>query len=235
MPYPHSVWDIFTSYTTLGYWIPGSLWYDWYVPAIVALYIFFPVLFYGLKRNLLLSLIFIIPMIMTYFDYIHLKWFYNCLWYRLDIFILGAASFYLMNKTICGHKSFFILAIGIICPFIYAYTDILNTNNCIIDKILFDIVLFCSMLAICQLLRFNMMNGYINKILVFMGSISLEFYLLHQQLMRIMKTVSNKIIELPDYITVLIAFTITLILAVIIQRITNTPYLKSSKKEKKQI
>lgn len=219
MPYPHSLWEAFTAYTTLGYWLPceAGLWYDWYVPALVAMYLFFPFLFIALKRNKCVALLFIVPTIISQIFHIHMEWWYSCMWHRLGIFILGAASYYLMNKSICGWKACVVLIVGSICPFIYAYTEFLNTGNGVIDKLLFSIALLCSMLVICQILAFKVMGG-VNKILLFMGGISLEFYLVHQQLNRMMITVSSHVMELPHSVLLLFTFIASLIMAVMIQK-----------------
>lgn len=51
LPYPHNLWEAFTAYTTIGYWIHEALWYDWYIPAIVLLYLLFPLLFKVLQKS----------------------------------------------------------------------------------------------------------------------------------------------------------------------------------------
>ena len=227
LPYPHNLWEAFTAYTTIGYWIHGSLWYDWYIPAIVLLYLLFPLLFKVLQKSKVGGvLLFIASTIITSCDLIHLEWYYACLWHRICIFILGAASFYIIDKEINGWTAILIMLVGTICPFIYAYSDILNTGVGVVDKLIFCLVLFCTMLCLCQICRVKQ----INAILSFMGSISLEFYLVHQQIYRMIQTVGNKVCQMPDFIQIIFCFVTSLILAVALQKGVN--YLTSIRLQK---
>ena len=41
-PIPRNGWQIVQAYTTLGYWMKDGLYYLWYIPAILVLYLLFP-------------------------------------------------------------------------------------------------------------------------------------------------------------------------------------------------
>ena len=88
---PRSFWEFIQAYTTIGYWIRDGLFYLWYIPAILLLYILFPFvhkLFVISKWTYLLCLI---PgSILTFFPP-DIAWYHNCLLYRVGIFLWGAS------------------------------------------------------------------------------------------------------------------------------------------------
>ena len=88
---PRNFWEFIQAYTTIGYWIRDGLFYLWYIPAILLLYILFPFvhkLFVISKWTYLLCLI---PgSILTFFPP-DIAWYHNCLLYRVGIFLWGAS------------------------------------------------------------------------------------------------------------------------------------------------
>ena len=83
--YPHTIWEGIQAYTTIGYWIDGGLYYLWYVPAIVVLYIVFPFIY---------------------------KMFARCRWSAVTIAVVPILLAFL-PKEIFGEYSYFLSFVGI--------------------------------------------------------------------------------------------------------------------------
>lgn len=83
--------------TTIGYFVKGVPYIDWFIPALVGLYIVYPILYFKVikqryyKRAFFLMLFFVVlSCLASIFDI--LDWKHFALLYRIPIFILGAVT-----------------------------------------------------------------------------------------------------------------------------------------------
>ena len=210
--YPHNLWEIIQTYSTIGYWIKDGLYYLWYIPAITILYLFFPLIFRLFRKItwrkscftcLLPSLIIMyLPMQLT-----DAQW---CLIYRIGIFMFGAIFYHFLklNKEL-PTITYFLGIIGIIFYIIRGIYNWENFHYQIIEDAIFYIILPFILLSTTLLFK----NHLIEKSLYFIGTISLEFYLVHEFILRLMETISNFIFSMSVPIQKIVGFILSLLIA----------------------
>ena len=98
-----------------------------------------------------------------------------------------------------------------IALFLYGFTDVLTFNNLIIRQIVLYLLLPCELLALSQLCRVSI----ISKLLIYLGTLSVEFYLIHQKVFRIMDSISIHI-DVSKIVQILFILFTSLLLAQIV-------------------
>lgn len=210
-PHPHNFIDILSSFSTVGFWIPGCLWYDWYIPSLILLYVIFPFFYIIIEHNKCWGLLCLIPSLYITYSSSTFPWYYSCLIYRLGGFIYGILFFWLINRPFNKRLSVVFLIIGFVSLFLAGFTDLLNFSNEFCEESISYVLLPLKLYALCYLLEVSALN----KLFSFFGGLSLEVYLLHQPLLRMAYTVQNYI---PKFNSILIVVT-TLLMSVIISMI----------------
>ena len=120
--YPNeNFWDYLWRCSTLGFWTNG-IYYEWFIPSIIALYCLFPLAFRILACNRIRQYKFLIVCCLIFsayaaFNYTVVDNWHFLLLYRIPIFLFGAlTAFYIVKQY--GQKEY--NWIGIIGTFIFA-------------------------------------------------------------------------------------------------------------------
>ena len=206
--------EFIQAYTTIGYWIRDGLFYLWYIPAILLLYILFPFvhkLFVISKWTYLLCLI---PgSILTFFPP-DIAWYHNCLLYRVGIFMFGGIFSIEYLQRVRTFKAWKIYVVGASAFVFYIIRMQLGiaTFPRLVEEVCFFATLPCILICLTLLFRYKI----IDLSMGFVGKISLEFYLIHEFVMRFMETISNVIVKMSPLVQKLMTLVITLILAYIV-------------------
>ena len=167
--YPHSAVDMFYWYTGLGYFFNACC-YEWYIPTLLFFYLLIPAV-YRLSRNQVLFILLLsIPLILLYkgsgvLPYLSISII------RVPIFLLGILFFKDLEQN--KYQLFLITCITL-CIYIFAFSFVWKVPDVIQVAPLLPIVMG---LFSC-LLSFKY-TRYIEVFLAFVGTISLEFYLIH--------------------------------------------------------
>lgn len=211
---PRSFWEFIQAYTTIGYWIRDGLFYLWYIPAILLLYILFPFvhkLFVVSKWTYLLCLI---PGAILTFCPPDIAWYHNCLLYRVGIFLWGGifSIEYLQRvRTIKAWKIYIVGACAMLFYIIRMQLGIAPFPR-LLEEVCFFVTLPCILICLTLFFRYKI----IDLSMGFVGKISLEFYLIHEFVMRFMETISNVIVKMSPFVQKLMTLVITLIVAYIV-------------------
>lgn len=167
--YPHTISDLFGWYTGIGFYL-NTCSYEWYVPTILLFYCIAPILFYCSDKSIVLIWLFALILYVANHSceiLPHLDIFFE----RLPVFILGFIFFryFIRNQII----RFLLLNVAfIIVITCLVYFELCSTT--ILFGVLLPEVLAVAGWALSQ----NMVN-IIRTVLTFIGSVSLEFYLIH--------------------------------------------------------
>ena len=167
--YPHSIVDMFYWYTGLGYFF-NTCFYEWYIPTLLVFYILIP-LIYRLPRNgVLLMVLLSVPLVLLY------KW-SGILPYlsrsvtRIPIFLLGVLFFKDLEQN--KYNLFFVT-----CLILFVYTLAFS----FFWKVPFVVQaapLLPMGLGLISLFLSHRYTHFIEVCFAFVGTISLEFYLIH--------------------------------------------------------
>ena len=167
--YPHSAVDMFYWYTGLGYFF-NTCSYEWFIPTLLLFYLLTPVV-YRLPRNQVLLLILLsISLVLLYkgsgvLPYISLSV------TRIPVFLFGVLFFKDIEEN--GYYRFLITCIGLfIC--VFALSFFRKVPDVIQAMPLLPIVM--GLISLALSLKYT---RYIEVFLAFVGTISLEFYLIH--------------------------------------------------------
>lgn len=167
--YPHSALDMFYWYTGLGYFF-NTCSYEWFIPTLLLFYLLTPVV-YRLSRNQVLLLILLsIPLVLLYKESGVLSYLSLSVT-RIPAFLFGVLFFKDIEEN--GYYRFLITCIGLfIC--VFALSFFRKVPDVIQAMPLLPIVMGLVSLALS--LKYT---RYIEVFLAFVGTISLEFYLIH--------------------------------------------------------
>lgn len=99
--YSLSVWDIFCYFSTLQYYQICSSWFDWYISALLLLYLLFP-LFFKIRTPFLPSLLYIISVV--YLELYPNEWFFEALWARIGIFVYGILMYRVLEEGVSSSR-----------------------------------------------------------------------------------------------------------------------------------
>lgn len=165
--------------TTLGYYIDhGVNRFDWYINALITLYIVFPLL-YQYSRLKYVGLILLTIVVFVFMHFHPMPYWYDCLISRLPIFLYGILFWR------CYKSSTIIMILGIIFFFpcrLYS-SQFLSTSFLVLPIILVSLYILphlCSKLI-----------GFIN----FCGKYSLEIYLANEIIPRVYAIASMNIYQ----------------------------------------
>ena len=172
--YPRTILDCLWWYTGLGFFF-NTCSYEWYVPTILLFYTFAPALFKMSRNSLLILAVLIMGIVVTFENIEITPSHLHIMIERLPVFILGFA-YYKFEKggflnrflTICLILAIvLIFAVVLFCDISIVPTTILFAPCCPLLILLISFLLRLIQ-SVCPC-----------KFLSFIGSISLEFYLIH--------------------------------------------------------
>lgn len=229
-PIPRNLWEIVQVYTTIGYWVKGGIFYLWYIPAILLLYLVFPFvhkLFESYRWTYILALV---PGAVITFCPPNIEWYHNCLLYRVGIFLWGgifSMEFLQKNRNVNVWSMYLM---GIMSFLFYVIRSEMNLGAItrIAEEILFFVALPCILVCVTWLCRIKWIASFTG----FVGKVSLEFYLIHEFTMRFMETISNVVITLPPSAQKIVTFIVSLFLAYLVHCIMQQ-FITSPLKNKK--
>lgn len=215
--YPHTIWEGIQTYTTIGYWMDGGVYYLWYVPAIIVLYLFFPFIYKMFARWRWSAVtIAIVPLLLaflpeeTFGEYAYFLSF-------VGIFMYGALVYYWV-KSDKKVNSLVVLMVGIGALGYYMTRSIMHLEGVNIP-VIEDAVLYATFPFMLMALTTALNVSWIEKPLAFVGKITLEFYLIHEFILRAMVTVSNKAVYISSPVQQLIGFALSLAIAYAIHQL----------------
>lgn len=227
---PRSLYELLQSYTTFGFWIKDGLFYLWYIPAILLLYILFPFFFKLFTSRKWTYILGLLPSSVITFCPPTLEWYHNCLLYRIGIFLWGII--FTLEFIYKEHRinKWLVYGVGIISFLFYLIRiEIALEPLCrLAEEIIFFITLPCILVCATWLFRYKMFSIMIG----FVGKISLEFYLIHEFVMRFMETVSNFVLTMPPFVQKLVTLVVSLVLAYFVHMIIPVLMNKFSCKKK---
>lgn len=167
--YPHSAVDMFYWYTGLGYFF-NTCSYEWYIPTLLFFYLLIPVV-YRLSRNqVLLMILLSIPLILLYKGSGFLPYLSISI-IRIPVFLLGILFFKDLEQN--KHHLFLITCITLFI-YIFVFSFFWKVPDVIQAAPLLPIIIG----ILSFILSFKYIR-YIEVFLAFVGTISLEFYLIH--------------------------------------------------------
>lgn len=216
---PHSVWQIVQAYTTVGYWMNG-IFYLWYVPAILGLYLLFPFVHYAFVSCRWTYVLALAPAAIIAFCPPNLEWYHNCLLYRVGIFFWGGifAVEFLQKDRRIGKAA--VYAAGLLFLLFYVvrmWYGLPQLGNRIVEESMFFIALPCILVCLTSMFRFRC----IEMSMAVVGKVSLEFYLIHEFVMRLMLTFSNVVVTMPPLVQKVVTFFVSLALAYIANNVVD--------------
>ena len=196
--------DYLYRYSTVGFWI-GGLYWEWYIPSIIMLYLLSPLFKYILDNKYLiflfclcLSILIITYYILSQGNILGLLHFFFL--YRIPAFILGMVCAYWIKNNISTKYYYAFLLAGI--PFfIWLFPQHHQLYNFKYFSLLFLLPLF-----IIAFILFSKHIKCLNPIIKMIGNASLEIYLI--QSMFFHAIIIDKLIVVPpiwhDTITVVL-------------------------------
>lgn len=227
--YPHTVWEAVQSYTTIGYWMKGGLYYLWYIPAIIVLYLFFPFVYriYSRWRWAAISIA-IVPLLLSFYpektfgEYAYFLSF-------VGIFLYGALAYYWVKSDYRVY-GFIVVSIGGGALLYYCLRQVMHLGMIqipVLETSLLYATFPFMLLALVPIIRIQP----INDALSFVGKISLEFYLIHEFILRFLITVSNYAFNMSAFVQKMCGFVISLCLAYVIHIVMTKLISNNSKKQ----
>ncbi len=208
---PHGCWEILQAYTTIGYWMKDGVFYLWYIPAIIFLYLLFPFMHKLFTKSKWYYLLCLTSGAIITFCPLHLLWYHGCLLYRVGIFLWGGIFAIEYLQRVESVKAWKIYVVGVCALSFYIIRLQLGIAPFprLVEEVCFFVTLPCILICLTLLFRYKI----IDLSMGFVGKISLEFYLIHEFVMRFMETISNVIVKMSPLVQKLMTLVITLILA----------------------
>lgn len=220
--------DLLYSVFLVGFWVNNGFdyFFDWYIPAILLMYLITPAFYYFYKKNKVLTMLvfcsvsllaitfnnFIIP---TGIDYLYL------FLYRIPLYFIGfaIADFLMKNKNYTFTTSsiiiFAIMLIGALVPMCYLYSVSPDWSSfTIYGRQMFFCLIIVFPLCLFLAYFFSLFKNYKYPILTFLGTYTLTIYIFHERILKINMFWLGKYIENNDLY--LIIFNIAVIITTLI-------------------
>lgn len=216
------IWNpdaLFYNLTTLGYWRNIGLHkiYDWYIPALLFLYLVTPLYykFFKINKNATTILAIIAAYVFSYSTHGTYDYLYN-LTFRIPHYVIGfwLADFLIKNKEFKFSKlTIFLFAISLLFGlsllyYFYFYTPYFEEYGTYVSPFIFITLPLCMFL--CYF--FSLFKSYKFPILTFFGIHSLTLFIFHEKILYIFHAI------LPSYLENVCSFIVTFILAYVWQK-----------------
>ena len=200
---PYNLNDYLVKVSTLGYWFNGPI-FDWFIPALLFLYLIYPLFYYVLNKNSIVSLILVI---LIYFVVMVLPIGSDFgFLYRIPTFLIGIIlGKLIVNRNEYPFKGMYLViysffAIGVIL-LIYAFDMYYQKglNPTIIPELKINgwlwLPYFLLTIGFSLFVAFvfkKMASKKLNNFFAFIGGISLEIYLIHSQFIELTRYITNE-------------------------------------------
>ena len=167
--YPQSISDMFFWYTGLGYFF-NTCFYEWYIPTLLFFYLLIPLVYRLTRNGVLLMFILSVPLVLLY------KWsgilpHLSLSVTRIPIFLLGVLFFKNLEQN--KHNLFFVTCLILfICIFALSFFWK-------VPPVVQAAPLLPMGLGLISLFLSLKYTRFIDVFFAFVGTISLEFYLIH--------------------------------------------------------
>lgn len=215
-----TLWDVFCNLTTLYYLGLGGTIHDWYIPAILIIYLLFPLLYHTVrifKTKVLLLLAFVNVLIFSILRFWTFDWSYDCFIARIPMVFMGVATYFRRDD-----KYFLLTAMAL--QSLFLIPSILYGVSGIYRSLCWAPTLMLVMIALTKLLK---MQHWIYATISWVGDHTLEIYLAHSFTFVLIPEV-RKIYSL-NFSTLLLAyFSITMVMSLMFIKIDKT-YKKTCK------
>lgn len=183
--YPtENLWNYLWRCSTLGFWTNG-IYYEWFIPSIIMLYILFPLVFSLLKHNRIKSYKFIIALsiilaTIAVFNYTIIDNWHFLLLYRVPVFLYGVLTAYYLTNDYSSKEFIWVTLCGLII-FIGFFVVPTSRTRYIAFTFLTPMLLSIFCLLIKNTTIINKLGGVI-------GKASLEIYLVHLIFLKYLRT-----------------------------------------------
>lgn len=172
-----SYWDLFCNITTLSYYNVGGWFIDWYLSALVFLYLTFPIFYHLINLKTFILLFVGITCFFILYDTTSIQWKHICLLARVPIFSLGVIlykSFTPPYSRFMARKTNLLFGSMVLLGCILTITNLVDTTKV---SFFFVTSLYCpAFILICWYFKTHL-NKRCEYILNFMGDESLLIYL----------------------------------------------------------
>lgn len=212
----HGNWiDVVYNLFFLNFFIDNSA-YIWFIPAILLLYTILP--FYYIcttKLPILYYLPYLIIILLCICVILNIKIHNHLLLFRLPIFLIGINTCkYISSKTISNYPNILYNIIGIISFILCYYCMKINSELYNLKYILY--------IPIVAMIVINYQRiFFIDKILVFLGGITLELYLVHERIQIILVDFIKE-----KFLLCIISISISIFISYIFSKLYNKIYAK---------
>ena len=214
--YPNeNFWDYLWRCSTLGFWTNG-IYYEWFIPSIIALYCLFPLAFRILAYNRIRQYKFLIVCCLIFsayaaFNYTVVDNWHFLLLYRIPIFLFGVlTAFYIVKQY--GQKEY--NWIGIIGTFIFAGFFIIPElrTQYIAFTFLTPLIISILCIVIKNITIINKLGGVI-------GKASLEIYLVHLVFLKYLRL--NPVDVRDDYfdMSTIMLSTVSVLIGIVLHKL----------------
>lgn len=173
-----SAWDFFCNLTSLSYYQVGGFFIDWYLSALIILYIFFPLLYRLSSITFVSILVLIIPIVYYYFGKPY--WTYDCLISRIPCFLAGIIVF--------RERKYMQISISFTIIFILFLLTAIPESR-FLKATIFVPILFSQLFVFNWSLQ-NLKLGGVIRVVNKAGYYSLELYIANCIILEIMRDVS---------------------------------------------
>jgi len=231
--------SIFNGYSLITFYTRGVL-REWYVAAILTLYLAFPLIYRVLKKNVkivycAIVAIFIISRLISIFVNNEVLNIVNDVFIiRIPIFLIGIIFFDRMKTK--PEIKFPVVAVGIISVLAFAINVLFNEyNSWWVCRALFFPITIAFVLGYSKLLdRFAKVK--IVKGLSFLGTITFEIYLTHEKILPYIETILHRLTNgsaITIYLTQIVAMVAAAVVAFVINKIISWIFgrFQTSKKQ----
>lgn len=168
-----SYWDLFCNITTLSYYNIGGWFIDWYLSALVLLYLTFPVFYHLINLKTFILLFICITCFFILYDTASIQWKHICLLARVPIFSLGVVMYKSITPPI-ARKTNLLFGSMVLLGGILTVTNLVDATKV---SFFFVTSLYCpAFILICWYFKTHL-NKRCEYILNFMGDESLLIYL----------------------------------------------------------
>lgn len=211
----HQGWKVaILNISTLSFWTTG-VHITWYIALILPLYILFPLLFAAQKRYkysswIIVGIVVIGEFILKYYQSAFLNHCEIAL-SRIPIFLIGlGCADYVFKKNIINRTKLYISGVTLLLSFVLI--SVITIDNILLHYI-YGVFAF-TIVVLYPNMSISIRNGVMHKFLSYLGSISLELYITHVLLIRMLIVLD---VSLPIVVYYLIIPVLSVILALCLQ------------------
>ncbi|MRN56203.1 acyltransferase family protein [Paenibacillus monticola] len=224
-----SVTEMFLNLTTLSFWLNSANRFDWYVPAILVLYLITPLFmrfFTTYNKYVTVTIAGLIGVILSLIISSTALSYLLILTVRIPIFFIGILIGYFVDKNkkftkqhLILHIVMLILGLALLAVIQKYFTDYLWTFGLWWYPFIIITLPLC-MFAAVFLQILSGLPSMKFRFLSFCGTHSLEIYLIHERVLKLATMIRQRQdINMNDLLLNIICFILTLLLAIVLKKI----------------